>query len=95
MHQSFTPQAAIKLQISTKLADYLSTSDEITAQLLKSGSPLLEAIEQLHDFFPGTLWRSNVELTPHQAFPTMASMFGTVAVPATHRRHHHASTQTT
>jgi hypothetical protein len=61
----------VKLHISSKLADYLSTGDEITAQLLKSNSPLLEAIAQLHDFFPGTLWRGDVELTPNQAMLSM------------------------
>lgn len=51
--------------------DYVATGDEITTQWLKSGSPLLEAIEQIHGFFPQSLWKGDVELTPHQAMLSM------------------------
>lgn len=61
----------LKLQIPAGFREYLATGDEITALHFKSPSLLLEAIEQLIGFFPNTLWKSDVELTPHQAMLSM------------------------
>lgn len=71
MVQPAPTASTLTFQIDSKLVDYVATGDEITTQWLKSGSPLLEAIEQIHDFFPQTLWKGDVELTPHQAMLSM------------------------
>jgi len=57
----------MKFQLPHSFRDYVATGDETTKELLDSGSPLMTAIEEIHDFFRDDLWADETKMHPTQA----------------------------
>jgi hypothetical protein len=57
----------MKFQLPHSFRDYVAGGDETTKELLDSGSPLMTAIEEIHDFFRDDLWADETKMHPTQA----------------------------
>jgi hypothetical protein len=57
----------MKFQLTHSFRDYVASGDETTKELLDSGSPLVAAIEEIHDFFRDDLWADETKMHPTQA----------------------------